>query len=597
MLLAIRKLAYMMSRKEKISLLKLLFLIIIMTILDVVGIASIIPFFNLASDPNNIYNNKYLNLIYEQLNFNSENNFLILAGFLTVLAFTAGSLTRLYTQTKIFKFAYYFEYGLAQRILDKTVLTNYEYFLNKHSSEFGEKILSRIENLISGFILPLLTILTNSFLLIIIFSSLLIIDFNVTIGLIISLSIFYFLVTFKLRNYVKTLGEKRLKTHKNKFKIISELFGSIKEIKIFNSENIFLNKYSQVSSQFAKYQYSAKSVSIIPRTGIELIFIATLILVILIKVVITGENLLSIISYLSVYVLAVYKLLPSLQQIFNMNLILKYNLPLLNNLFSEYHEIEKKKISKNIRKINILNNIKLENINYYYPGSEISSLRNLNIQFNVDKSTAIVGSSGAGKSTLIEVLTGLLRVQNGNILIDKKIVNNNNFNKWNHNFSIVPQSVFILDDTIAANIAFGVESNSLSMERIRFASKIACIDKLIENDLPHKYQTILGERGVRLSGGQRQRIAIARAIYRESKFIIFDEASSELDSITEKNILSNMKNYKSGGIISIAHRLSTIKDFDEIVLIKDGCILAKGKYDELMNIEEFRMLNQNSKNF
>jgi len=292
--------------------------------------------------------------------------------------------------------------------------------------------------------------------------------------------------------------------------------------------------------------------------------------------------------------LAAYKLLPSIQQFFNWNLVLKYNLPILNDLVDDYRELEKKKFNyKSIKKINIDNHIKFDNISYCYPESEINSLTDISIIFKLRKSVALVGSSGAGKTTLIEALLGLLKVKRGHILIDDKIVNNDNLNEWTHNFSVVPQTVYILDDTIAANIAFGVENDSISMDKVKFAAKIACLDNLIENKMPQNYHTKLGERGIKLSGGQRQRIAIARAIYKKSKFIIFDEATSELDSITEKQILSNMRNYLDGGIISVAHKLSTIKDFDEIIIVKDGTIFAKGNYAELMHLDEFRSLNQN----
>ena len=148
-----------------------------------------------------------------------------------------------------------------------------------------------------------------------------------------------------------------------------------------------------------------------------------------------------------------------------------------------------------------------------------------------------------------------------------------------------------MDDTIIANISFGIDPNLVSIDRVKYAAKVACLDKLIEN-MPERYSTVLGERGIYLSGGQRQRIAIARAIYRESKFIIFDEATSELDSATEKEILSNIKQNRKGGIISIAHRISTIKDFDQILLIKNGNLIAKGNFEELMKIDDFKKLSQ-----
>ncbi len=227
---------------------------------------------------------------------------------------------------------------------------------------------------------------------------------------------------------------------------------------------------------------------------------------------------------------------------------------------------------------------------------EVNVLNQINFKLNNGEKLAIVGPSGSGKSTLVEVLCGILKIKTGEISIDENLVSHINQNSWNKNFAVVPQTVYILDDSVIANITFGLDPKSVSLKRVKYAAKIACLDKLIENNMPNKYLTILGERGVKLSGGQRQRIAIARAIYRKANFIIFDEATSELDSETERKIISNIKTYKNAGIISIAHRISTIKDFDEILLMKNGLLKAKGSYHELMEYEDFRVLSNLEQN-
>lgn len=597
MLNTLSSIIYMMSAKEKLSFAKLSFLIVIMSVLDTVGIASILPFFSLASDPSNIYKNRFLNFLYIQFKFNTEINFLIFIGIICIFTFIVSTLARVYTQINIYKFSYFLEFGLVNRLLNKSISRDYEYFISRHSADFSEKILSRVEQLISGFILPMIFIFANILLLSIILIFLLVLDFRVTLSLIIFLSSFYFFINITLSEYIKSLGKKRLETQRKKFKILSELIGGIKEVKLFDSEDIFLNSFSKVSYEYASSQSTAKSLSLVPKFGIELICLIAVITIILFKLILTNNDFISIISYLSVYTLAAYKLLPSIQQIFNQNLLLKYNKPLLDTLFLDYKDLVKNNYKdKYPLDIKINKNIRLKNVSYNYPESSIDSLKNININFDVSKCTAIVGPSGSGKSTLVEVLCGILKIKKGEISIDENLVSHINQNSWNKNFAVVPQTVYILDDSVIANITFGLDPKSVSLKRVKYAAKIACLDKLIENNMPNKYLTILGERGVKLSGGQRQRIAIARAIYRKANFIIFDEATSELDSETERKIISNIKTYKNAGIISIAHRISTIKDFDEILLMKNGLLKAKGSYHELMEYEDFRVLSNLEQN-
>lgn len=580
-----------MYRSEKISLMRLSLLIFFVSIFDTLGIASILPFFSIASDINIIYENKFLFFFYDKYNFNNENNFLIFVGILSIVIFSLSTFSRVYSQICIFNFSYFFEYGLTNRILNKTLSKDYEYFISKHSSEFTEKILSRVEQLISGFILPLIFIIScliSSFIILIFLFS---IDFRLTLALTIFIGSFYYLITITLSGYIKALGKTRLVNHKKKFKLISEMMNGIKELKLFSVSDIFKKDFSKVSFDYAIAQSRAKAISNLPKLFIELILIITVITIILFNLVVTKETLISIVSYLSVYALAAYKLMPSLQLIFNQNVMMRYNKPLLDELYRDYDYLVKHNHNKtNLNFIEINDFIELRGVKFSYPESNKNALNDINVVFQIDKSIALVGTSGSGKSTLLEVLVGLLKINKGKILIDNKEVSDKNSNIWNSNFSVVPQTVYILDDTVIANIAFGMNANSISFERVKFAAKVACLQELIEDQMPEKYNTILGERGIKLSGGQRKRIAIARAIYRESKFIVFDEATSELDSQTERKILSNIKKFKTGGIISIAHRISTIKNFDEIILVKNGKLLKKGSYEDLIEFHDFKKL-------
>jgi ABC-type multidrug transport system fused ATPase/permease subunit len=263
----------------------------------------------------------------------------------------------------------------------------------------------------------------------------------------------------------------------------------------------------------------------------------------------------------------------------------------LNEIMNDQMEIEKlKEKNKSLKKVQIKsvkNDIAFTDVNFSYPGHQKVILDNLNMRIKIGSSIAIVGATGAGKSTIIDILLGLITPSSGEINIDGEKLTEGNIDSWLDKIGYVSQSIFLKDDSVAANIAFGQLPDEMDLDTVEKAARLACIDDFIRNDLPSGYHTNVGERGVKLSGGQCQRISIARALYRDPKVLIFDEATSALDKRTEKKIVENIRAQQSGcTIIMVAHRFSTIEHCDTIFLMDEGRLIAQGSYKNLLDKNE-----------
>ena len=277
------------------------------------------------------------------------------------------------------------------------------------------------------------------------------------------------------------------------------------------------------------------------------------------------------------------RILPVIQGLFQNLTSLRFGQPALQNLHKEL--IRTKRQSNNVIQQKIPkfeNDIKIENIYFSYPDSKLPTIENLSLNIKAKTTVAFVGSTGAGKSTIVDLILGLLQSDKGCISIDGVKLDNTNIKSWQKYIGYVPQFIFIADDTIEKNIALGSEESEIDFERIKYVAKIANIDEFINNHLPLKYKTNVGESGIKLSGGQRQRLGIARALYQNPQVLIFDEATSALDNLTEQTIINSINLLKKSlTIIFIAHRLTTIKACDKIFHIENGRLINQGGFDDL----------------
>ncbi len=287
---------------------------------------------------------------------------------------------------------------------------------------------------------------------------------------------------------------------------------------------------------------------------------------------------------IGLYVFAGYRLMPALQRIYASFTQLTFVGPALDKLFTEVKNIKPTNLDLDKGIIDFDRSITLKNISYSYPNTSRTTLENISLNIPAKTTVALVGPTGCGKTTTVDIILGLIEAQKGSLEVDGKNITKQNVRTWQKLIGYVPQNVYLIDDSILANIAFGEKLENINQEAVEKASKIANLHDFVSKELPNKYLTKVGERGVRLSGGQIQRIGIARALYHNPKVLILDEATSALDNETEKAVMDAVSNLRREvTIILIAHRLNTVKNCDIIFKLENGRLVGQGSFDELIN--------------
>ena len=425
-----------------------------------------------------------------------------------------------------------------------------------------------------------------------------IINTKLALTIFLSFVVCYAIIFFFFKDIVYKIGQEKFESNNQRFRAVDEVFGAFKEVKLSNLENYYLQRFSKPALLLANKIATAKLIQSLPRFALEIVAFGGLIMVILFLLKIYGD-ISNALPILGLYAFAGYRILPSLQLIYQSITSIKFSSTAVNSLYLDFIKLKKKKENKSIvsKMIYPINNITLSNISYKYPNKENNALKDISLTIEAFRSTAFVGFTGSGKTTLIDIVLCLLKPNKGNIFIDNKVINNQNFFAWQKSIGYVPQNIFLSDESIKNNIAFGFDNSEIDMKKIQKVSKAAHLDDFISNELPNKYETKVGERGIRLSGGQRQRIGIARALYKSPKVLILDEATSALDNITEKKVMDNIYSLdKQLTIIVIAHRLTTIRNCDKIYLVDKGEIIDSGNFNKLFESNKlFREMNKTNK--
>lgn len=581
----LKKLLLLFSKQERKQAFILLLMITFMALLDVIGVASILPFMATLTNPSIIETNFILNKMYQiSFLFGVENNqeFLFFLGFLVLLLLIISLVFKALTTYVQIRFVEFSEYNLAKRLIENYLGQPYSWFLNRNSAELGKNIILEVNAVIANGFGPLIDIIAKGLVTIALITLLLIADPKLTLIVGLSLTGAYGIIFYFLRNYINILGDKRLKSDEQRFIAVSEAFGAAKEIKIGGLEKIYVKLFSNAAKIFATTVSAVKVLAQLPRFILEAIAFGGILLIILYMMSQAG-NFNDTLPVLSLYVFAGYRLMPALQQIYASFTRLTFVGPALNKLHDDMQRLESSDDANNLDDISFNKEITLNNIHYNYPNSSRKSLENINLVIPAKSKIGLVGTTGSGKTTTVDIILGLLEAQKGSLKVDGKIITKQNSRAWQKLIGYVPQQIYLSDDTVLANIAFGKEPDHVNYELVEKASKIANLHKFVINELPKKYHTIVGERGVRLSGGQRQRIGIARALYNNPKLLILDEATSALDNSTEKIVMEAVNKLSSDiTIIIIAHRLNTVKNCNIIFKLEQGKLVEKGTFDEII---------------
>jgi ABC-type multidrug transport system fused ATPase/permease subunit len=488
------------------------------------------------------------------------------------------------------------EYTIGKKFIEGYIYQPYVWFLNRNSAELGKNILSEVQTVILNVVMPFITIFSQGAVVIAIFFLLLFIDTLLSLSVCFFLGVFYFGIYKTMSRKLSAIGQSRLDANEGRFKAVIETFAASKEIKIGNHEDFCIKRFSNPAKIYAKQQIKAEIISTLPRFMFESIAFGGLMLVILYLMNNKG-NFSNSIPIVTLYAFAGYRLMPALQFIYRAVSQIRFAEPSLNFLYNDLIKLKKLNLShKNFNIVKFEKDIQLKNVVFKYPNSKNLVLEKLSLKILAKNVVALVGKTGSGKTTIVDLIMSIIDPLSGTLEVDGKIINSNNCKSWQKIIGYVPQQIYLANDTIEANIAFGVDVDKIDFSEIERSAKIANLHEFVTNQLPEGYKTFIGERGVRLSGGQRQRIGIARALYNNPKILIMDEATSALDSLTEKKIMQTINELRNDiTIIIIAHRLSTVRECDQIYLVDNGKIIAQGNFLELVKKNDMfsSMVSQN----
>jgi len=575
-----KNLKLFLNKKDYIYLSFLALLILISSLVELIGIASIPIFLTAILDANKI--SKFIQE-FSFLQFYFE-DIVVFFGLTLLLVFIFKNSYLFfvsYIQNKFFK-------DLRIRNSDKLLKfyfnQPYIFFLNNDPSILLRSLSSDLD-LANNYIEANLNILREFILIIFIFTLLLFTSNNISILVFFSIGIVSVILFRLFKKKLSKFAQINFLERAEQIKIVNQIFFNIADIKILLRENFFLKKFNKNIVKIKDTEFFNIMFSRSPRLIFETMAVFAMVLIIIIFQT-SGQNVKDILPLLSLLGMAALRLIPSFNILTIAFSVIKKSEFSFNSISSRINSIKKVKLINSFNKnseskIKKVKKIEIKNLSFQYPNSKKMLLEDINIKFENNTSIGFIGKTGCGKSTLIKLIAGLLEPTKGKILVNELDINENKIS-WYQNFSYIPQNIFLFDESIKKNIAFGLEEEDIDKSRLKEAVQLSGLEKFTMN-LPNKLDTKVGAQGLKLSGGQIQRVGIARALYFKSDLIIMDEATSALDQKTEKDILNDFYSLKNNRfLIMISHRLNSLSECDLIYFIEDGKIRDKGKIDELL---------------
>ncbi len=571
------KLKVLLDARQKRQMVGIVFLMLIGGVLESLGIAMIAPVMQVVIDPQKVQESKVLSWIYNLFNLSSTTQLaaLIMVGIIAV--FVIKNLFLYFMNVVQLRFVYTNQFATSRRMMINFMQRPYEYYLNADTTVIQRNITSDVNN-IYALILSCLQLISEMIVFVCLVGILLSQDAKMTLTIAVLLIIVLLVIKFVIKPVMVKAGKDNQDYYSGLYKWIYESVTGIKEIKVANKKNYFINGYADCGAGYVNAVQKYNLYNSTPRLLIETIAIAGMIGYML-AVMAAGTSLTNLLPQLTVLAAAAARLLPSANRINNYLTSIAYFEPFLDNVSENLQdEIHDESINYNsqdyrvktaVDKLPVKNEIKMEGITYKYPGTDKLILDKADMTIPVGKSVGIVGTSGAGKTTIVDVLLGLLEPEEGKIYADGVDVMTN-YTGWLKNIGYIPQTIFMTDSTIRKNVAFGVPDDEIDDNKVWQALKEAALDEFVK-ELPEGLDTEIGERGIRLSGGQRQRIGIARALFEDPEVLVLDEATSALDNDTEAAIMDSINRlHGRKTLVIIAHRLQTIEKCDMIYSIGDG---------------------------
>ena len=575
----IKKLMVLLDGRQKRIMVLLVFLMLIGAVLETLGVSLVIPVMNVVMDEHAVENNKYLLVICDilRIEYNDTRKLMIFTMLALIGVFVVKNIFLFIQQKAQLRFVYTNQFATSRRMMINFMERPYEYYLNADTSVIQRSITSDVNNMY-GLILALLQLFSEAIVFVCLVLVSLATDVWMTVTVTLLLVVVLTIIKGILKPIMKKAGEENQDYYSGLYKWIDQSVMGIKEIKVANKENYFINEYAKCGAGYVSAVQRYNLYNATPRLLIETVAIAGMILYMMFQIL-QGTAVSEIVPQVAALAVAAMRLIPCANRINNHLTSISYFEPFFmgvsDNLQEEirdesinYDENAYKQKVK-VDKLEIRDRIELKDIVFRYPNTEVLIFDHANMEIPIGKSVGIVGTSGAGKTTVVDILLGLLRLQSGEILADGVEVREH-YQSWLKNIGYIPQSIFMIDSTIRKNVAFGYADEDIDDEKVWRALKEAQLDEFVRG-LPEGLDTSIGERGIRISGGQRQRIGIARALFEDPEVLVLDEATSALDNETEAAIMDSINRlHGKKTLIIIAHRLQTIEKCDMVYRVEKG---------------------------
>lgn len=566
MLEIVKRLWKSLTHLEQRKFIIVLVLTILMAFLETLGVISIMPFLAVLSSPTIVTTDPRMEYLYHILSATSYANFVIKLGICSMVLILVSAVFKVIHSYGTSRFVSLQRHYLSTRLLTIYLKQDYEFFIQKNSSELTKNILSQVDQLVDSIIQPIMTII--SYGLVILAMIFLIFMHNPYMAITASLlfSMIYVIIYFGVRKFLNRIGQEFHHANSERYKACNEVLGGIKDVKINHADQGYLKHFQEQSRIFARHLAANQTVGNVPLLLVEAMGYCAII-GLAIGLVLNNQNISTILPSLGLFGFAAYRMLPAAQNIYRAVSSMRFSLESATKILNDLDLPTQLNQKQHRQPLAFNHQIELRQISYAYPSyPDQHVLKDFSLVIPCKSSIGIIGKSGSGKSTLMDILLGLLEPQQGELLVDGIVINKTNVHSWQNLVGYIPQFIYLADDTVAQNIAFGISKDNIDMDAVMKAAKAAQIHEFIVNNLKDGYDTFVGERGVMLSGGQRQRIGIARALYRDPQVLFMDEATSALDQETEQAVneaIQNLNGKKT--MVIIAHRESAVVGCDKLV--------------------------------
>jgi HlyD family secretion protein len=586
----------LLDQREKKSLLKLQVLVCLMSLTELVAIASVGPFMAIVAKPEVVHSNKYLNQLYLFLECQNEYQFLVITGLTALFLLASSTAVNLFTNWRLFKFGAQLGADMATRLFMSYLRENWVLHCSRNSADLFTNVGSETQRVSSEIVKPMLIILSKMTLAISITVGVFLVDAGIAFIGLCYFSLVYAITYRIVRTRLSVNGSDISRLVKNRNLILSEGVFGFRDVLLFNKQEEFSTAFGNYGNELANRQSTNQMLAIAPRNIIEVMAFTCVILLIVYLTRTYQGDLSTVLPIVSVYAIAGFKLIPALQGIFLSFAQVKSGIPSFNNIKTEMAALAADLSIAANKTLGFAHDFTMQNVSFTYPGKLTPAIDGISLSIKSKDCIGVVGPSGSGKSTLVDIMLGLIAPDVGEIRVDGTLIDESNRVSWRRKIGFVPQSIFLFDSSIRNNIAFGETADTISEDKLEAAVRLAHVDEFT-NKLDGKLDASTGDRGNQLSGGQRQRIGIARALYRNPSILIFDEATSALDGITEKIILDSIEEFHGQKtMVIVAHRLSSVQHCDVIYFVDKGRITDQGTYEELLSSNtKFRKMAEQRK--